>query len=52
MENKKIVVKVNNEVIRSVVKPHLLPAEMETITIKKEMFTANEGELVVEVEDR
>lgn len=52
MENKKIVVKLNGEVIRSIVRPHLLPAEMETVSIKKEMFTANEGELVVEVEDR
>lgn len=52
MENKKIVVKLNGEVIRSIVKPHLLPAEMETVSIKKEMFTANTGELVVEVEDR
>ena len=52
MENKKIVVRLNGEVIRSVVKPHLLPAEMETISIKKDLFTANEGELVVEVEDR
>ena len=52
MENKKIVVKLNGEVIRSVVKPHLLPAEMETISIKKEMFTSSEGELVIDVEDR
>ena len=52
MENKKIVVKLNGEVIRSVVKPHLLPAEMETIAIKKEMFTSNEGALVIDVEDR
>ena len=52
MENKKIVVKLNGEVIRSVVKPHLLPAEMETIAIKKEMFTSENGELVIDVEDR
>ena len=52
MENKKIVVKLNGEVIRSVVKPHLLPAEMETVSIKKELFTSSEGELVIEVEDR
>ena len=52
MENKKIVVKLNDEVIRSVVRPHLLPAEMETISIKKELFNATEGELVIDVEDR
>ena len=52
MENKKVVVKLNGEVIRSVVKPHLLPAEMETITIKKELFTSTEGEIVIDVEDR
>lgn len=52
MQNKKIVVKVNGEVIRSVVKPHLLPAEMETISIKKELFTTNDGELIIDVEDR
>ena len=52
MENKKIVVKLNGEVIRSVVRPNLLPAEMETISIKKELFNATEGELVIDVEDR
>lgn len=52
MENKKIVVKLNGEVIRSVVRPHLLPAEMETVSIKKELFTSNAGELVIDVEDR
>jgi hypothetical protein len=52
MENKKIVVKLNGEVIRSIVKPHLLPAEMETVSIKKELFNTNEGELTIEVEDR
>lgn len=52
MENKKIVVKLNGEVIRSVVKPNLLPAEMETVTIKKELFTSGTGELVIDVEDR
>ena len=52
MENKKIVVRLNGEVIRSVVKPHLLPAEMETVSIKKEMFTEFEGKLVIDVEDR
>jgi NADPH-dependent 2,4-dienoyl-CoA reductase/sulfur reductase-like enzyme len=52
MENKKIVVRLNGEVIRSVVKPHLLPAEMETVSIKKEMFTSSEGTLVIDVEDR
>ena len=52
MENKKIVVKLNGEVIRSIVKLHLLPAEMETVSIKKEMFTTDTGELTIEVEDR
>lgn len=52
MENKKIVVKLNDNIIKSVVKPHLLPAEMETIIIKKTDFISNEGKLVIEVEDR
>ena len=52
MENKKIVVKLNGEVIRSIVKLHLLPAEMETVSIKKEMFTTDAGKLTIEVEDR
>lgn len=51
MENKKIVVKINDNQIKKVVKPHLLPAEMETIVIKKEEFTSNNGNLVIEVED-
>ena len=52
MENKKIVVKLNGEVIRTVVKLNLLPAEMETISVKKEMFNSDEGKLTIEVEDR
>ena len=52
MENKKVVIKLNDQVIKSVVKLHLLPAEMETIVVKKEEFASNEGKLVIEVEDR
>lgn len=51
MENKRIVIKLNDEVIKKVVKPHLLPAEMENIAIKKENFTCNTGTLTIEVED-
>lgn len=52
MENKKIVVKLNDTVIKSVVKPHLLPAEMENVIIKKEEFISDSGKLTIEVEDR
>lgn len=52
MENKKVVVKLNGNVIKSVVKMHLLPAEMETIVIKKDEFVDSEGKLTIEVEDR
>lgn len=52
MENKKVVVRLNDTVIKSVVKPHLLPAEMETVIIKKDDFITNDGTLVIEVEDR
>lgn len=52
MENKKVVIKLNDQVVKSVVKLHLLPAEMETIIVKKEEFSNNEGKLVIEVEDR
>ena len=52
MENKKVVIKLNDQVIKSVVKLHLLPAEMETIVVKKEEFASSEGKLVIEVEDR
>jgi len=52
MENKKIVVKLNDQVIKSVVKPHLLPAEMENVIIKKDEFNSGSGRLVIEVEDR
>ena len=52
MENKKVVVKLNDKVIKSVVKLHLLPAEMETIVIKKDEFVDSEGKLTIEVEDR
>ena len=52
MENKKVVVKINDEIVKSVVKPHLLPAEMETVVLKKEDFKDISGNLVIEVEDR
>ncbi len=52
MENKKIVIKINDQVIKSVVKLHLLPAEMETVVVKKGEFTSNNGKLVIEVEER
>ena len=52
MENKKIVVKLNDQVIKSVVKLHLLPAEMENVIIKKYEFNSDSGKLVIEVEDR
>ena len=52
MENKKVVVKLNGNVVKSVVKMHLLPAEMETIVIKKDEFVDSEGKLTIEVEDR
>lgn len=52
MENKKIVLRLNGDVIKSVVKPHLLPAEMETIVVKKDDFVIGNGKLIIEVEDR
>lgn len=52
MENKKVVIKLNDNVVKSVVKLHLLPAEMETIVVKKDEFKDVSGNLVVEVEDR
>lgn len=52
MENKKVIVKLNDTIIKSIVRPHLLPAEMETIVIKKDDFVSDCGKLVVEVEDR
>ncbi len=52
MENKKVVIKINDKVIKSVVKPHLLPAEMETIVVKKDEFIEDNGKLTIGVEDR
>lgn len=51
MENKRVIVKLNDEVIKKVIKPHLLPAEMETLVIKKDDFTCSNGDLTIEVED-
>lgn len=51
MENKRVIVKLNDEVIKKIVKPHLLPAEMETLVIKKDDFTCSNGDLTIEVED-
>ena len=42
----------NDTVIKSVIKPHLLPAEMENIIIKKDDLISSSGKLVIEVEDR
>lgn len=52
MQNKKIVIKLNDTIVKTVVKPHLLPAEMENIIVKKEEFSSVSGKLVIEVEDR
>ena len=52
MENKKVVVKLNDNIIKSVVKLHLLPAEMETIVVKKDELADDFGKLTIEVEDR
>ena len=52
MKNKKIVIKLNDTVIKSIVRPHSLPAETESVVIKKEDFISGEGKLVIEVEDR
>lgn len=51
LQNKRVIVKLNDEVIKKVVKPYLLPAEMETIVLNKIDFKCDTGKLIVEVED-
>lgn len=48
---KRLVVKLNGKEIRKVFRPHMLPAEMETLAIKKELLTDKEGILSVEVSE-
>lgn len=44
-----LLVKLDGVVIRKIKKPHMLPAEMETLEIKKELLTNANGILSVEV---
>jgi len=48
--DKKLIVKLNGTIIKSVFRPHMLPAEMETMDIPKDLITVSSGELSVEVE--
>ena len=46
----KVVIKADGEVIRSIVKPHMLPAEMETIKLDKKVLKAAK-ELTFEIKE-
>ena len=45
----KVVLKFNDQEIKSVIKPYMLPAEMEEITISKDILPSDEGILSFEV---
>lgn len=49
-KNAKLIVKADGEVIKTLNKKHLAPAEMEIVKIKKELLLNIEKELTVEVE--
>lgn len=51
LTNKKILIKLNEEVLKEIKKPNLAPAEMQTIMVKAEEFTSDFGELSVEIID-
>lgn len=42
----------NGEVIKKIVKPIIIPSEMQKVRLPKELFTSSEGELIVSSEDR
>ncbi|MGM9808370.1 MAG: pyridine nucleotide-disulfide oxidoreductase, partial [Bacilli bacterium] len=48
MENVKLVVKLNGEIIKEIKKPHLIPSEMESLLLDKTLL--GDGELTVEVQ--
>ena len=48
--NVKVVIKADDEVIRTIVKPHMLPAEMETIKLDKKLLKSA-SELTFEVKE-
>ncbi|HHU60044.1 TPA: FAD-dependent oxidoreductase, partial [bacterium] len=51
LTNKKILIKLNEEVLKEIKRPNLAPAEMQTIMVKAEEFTSDFGELSVEIID-
>lgn len=49
-ENKRVIVKLNEEVIYNIFRPHMLPAEMEIVELKKNLLNNKSGKLLVEIE--
>ena len=48
-KNVKLVVKFNDEIIKTIVKPYMLPAEMESLDISKDLLKEDVGTLSIEV---
>ena len=48
-KNVKLVVKFNDEIIKTIVKPYMLPAEMESLDISKDLLKKDIGTLSIEV---
>ena len=49
MQNQRLVVSLNGQVLAKSVRLFLLPAEMESIDIAKSVFPSSEGELSVDL---
>ena len=49
-ENKRVLIKLNDKIIPSIFRPHMLPAEMEIVELKKDLLNCKSGKLLVEIE--
>ncbi|MDD4123547.1 MAG: hypothetical protein PHD50_01560, partial [Bacilli bacterium] len=49
-ENKRVLIKLNDKIIHSIFRPHMLPAEMEIVELKKDLLNCKSGKLLVEIE--
>lgn len=52
LQNQVLTFTFNGEVIKKIIKPFIIPSEMQKVRLPKELFNAQDGELVISSEDR
>ena len=52
LQNQVLTFTFNGEVIKKIIKPFIIPSEMQKVRLPKELFNRQDGELVISSEDR